>query len=477
MIIDRRSAAFILLLEGLASSGLQMICIRQTVPFVGSSVLTTSVIISTFLAALAIGYFRGGRHSSENHLNKLTHNLILSVGIFGIGLSYPFIAPFFEFSTKLAPHIPLLGNPLVQLSLFCLVVMCPLVFFLGQTVPLLLHSAKASTSKSEATGNATALSTIGNVIGALLTSLVLMYFLGVGYSIFINCLILASCLFFIKTQSKLRYWYVAPVTGLLLVLTFYLNILLPNQTFVKTTPYANFEIKNYRQGKAMIVNNSRASFLTHKTKQGWPYIEMLKLGLFSKHSQGKTVLVLGAGGFTLTAKQEYGAQFTYVDIDPAIKDIAEQQFLGAPIKGHFVAKDARLFLKQTEALWDIIIVDLYTNAGTIPLHTSTIEFFDLVGSKLKPQGTAAINLSADPTLVDRYAQRMDHTIRQALSRCVTDITNYNGFHANILYFCGPPTHPKPALEVYRDQTTQAAVDSYLSRLRLHSTLMPLAQVK
>ena len=52
----KRKAALILLLEGLASSGLQMITIRQTVPFVGSSVLCTSIIISCFLGALALGY-------------------------------------------------------------------------------------------------------------------------------------------------------------------------------------------------------------------------------------------------------------------------------------------------------------------------------------------------------------------------------------------------------------------------------------
>lgn len=53
--ISSQRAMSILFLEGLASSGVQMVTIRQTVPFVGSSVLCTSIIISCFLGALALG--------------------------------------------------------------------------------------------------------------------------------------------------------------------------------------------------------------------------------------------------------------------------------------------------------------------------------------------------------------------------------------------------------------------------------------
>ena len=192
----------LLLLEGLASSGLQMITIRQTTPFVGSSVLSTSVIISCFLGALALGYYWGGQQAPERYTRSLINNLIYSIALFGIGLSYIFVQFFFQSIADLTQGMMLLSNPLLHLTLFCLVIMAPLVFFLGQTVPLLITTAKEETSNSEASGNATALSTVGNVIGCLITSLVLMYYLGVGYSIFINCLILAICLAFVVDWNQ-----------------------------------------------------------------------------------------------------------------------------------------------------------------------------------------------------------------------------------------------------------------------------------
>ena len=93
--ITKRKAALILLLEGLASSGLQMITIRQTVPFVGSSVLCTSIIISCFLGALALGYYWGGQQASERYAKSLVNNLLGSIALFGIGLSYSFVSFFF----------------------------------------------------------------------------------------------------------------------------------------------------------------------------------------------------------------------------------------------------------------------------------------------------------------------------------------------------------------------------------------------
>jgi len=163
--ISRRTAAFVLFLEGLASSGLQMITLRQTVPFVGSSILTTSIVISIFLGALALGYYWGGQQNQSQYTKSLIRNLLISISIFGIGLSYSFVHIFFSSITEITKSLPLIHNPLVHLGIFCLVIMAPLVFFLAQTVPLILNVASQTSTKSKAAGNATALSTLGSVAG------------------------------------------------------------------------------------------------------------------------------------------------------------------------------------------------------------------------------------------------------------------------------------------------------------------------
>jgi spermidine synthase len=464
--ISKKRATIILLLEGLASSGLQMITIRQTTPFVGSSVLCTSIIISCFLGALALGYYWGGRQSQQKYATSLVTNLVGSIAIFGFGLSYTFVSFFFLSLAGMTHGISFINSPLFHLFLYSLFVMSPLVFFLGQTVPLLLNTADQETRKSEATGNATALSTIGNVVGCLLTPLVLMYFLGVGYSIFINCLILAFCLCFVVDWESPKTKYILVVTVTCLTIAFSLNVKEPNRLFAATTPYSNIYVGAHDEGKRFIINRSSASFISTKERKGWPYIEIIKKGIFTDDMQGKDILVLGAGGFTISAEGTHGANFTYLDIDPKIKPLAEQIFLEEPIKGNFIAQDARAFLLTNDKEWDVIVVDLYTNAATIPSHTATYEFFSLVSERLTDDGRVILNIAANPRLQDTYSLNMDNTVRQAFSRCITDITSYQDALVNVVYFCGKQGHPhNPSVaSLYRDDTTKVTVDSYISTL-------------
>lgn len=66
--LSKRRTTFILFLEGFVSVSLQMLMMRQLVPFVGSSVVVSSLVVGFFLASLSLGYAMGGR-VKENHVN------------------------------------------------------------------------------------------------------------------------------------------------------------------------------------------------------------------------------------------------------------------------------------------------------------------------------------------------------------------------------------------------------------------------
>ena len=75
------------------------------------------------------------------------------------------------------------------------------------------------------------------------------------------------------------------------------------------------------------INNSASSFINEQNK-GAAYIELIKKILFNDlQLYNKDILVLGAGGFTLSAENTYGNHFTYVDIDPKIKKVAAPKFI------------------------------------------------------------------------------------------------------------------------------------------------------
>lgn len=50
----------ILILEGFVTISVEILTIRQLIPFYGNSVIITSIIIGIFLLFLAFGYWRGG---------------------------------------------------------------------------------------------------------------------------------------------------------------------------------------------------------------------------------------------------------------------------------------------------------------------------------------------------------------------------------------------------------------------------------
>lgn len=458
--MNRNIVAAILLLEGLASAALQMLAIRQVTGYVGSSILVTSIVISTFLAALALGYWRGGKSQAGNYRDVLVRNLVIAIGIFGIGLSYPVVDVLFSVLDGLTNGMPVIGHPLFHLFVFSGLILAPLVFILAQTVPLLLHTAKSETSKSEATGNLTALSTLGNVFGGLITALVFLTLFGVGSSILLNSAVLfLSLLLAIEIRNRSHWIGIAMSVAFLSIATV-LNVAVERELFQVTTPYANIKIIQYGNeagGKAMLVNDQFASY-TDDENRAWPYVEIMRTAL--KSMEPSEVLVLGAGGFTLSTDEElHKHKFTYVDIDEKLLSVAENHFLGHKVFGDVVSEDARAYLLARERLVDVIVIDLFSSGVMVPAHTATTEFFHLVKSRLKDSGLVMINIAANPMLNDDYSARIDKTIRSSLSRCVTDLSSFRDGLVSLVYFCHGGE--KRSVQVYRDDHEGVSIDAFL----------------
>ena len=450
--LSPNAVALILLLEGLASSGLQMLVIRQTTAHVGSSVLITSIVISMFLAALAAGYYWGGQIQSKAYLRTLKVNLGVSIVLFGVGLSYVFVDSFFGAISALV------GDPLIQLALYCALILVPLVFLLAQTVPLLLNTAKDSTRKSTAAGNLTALSTVGNVIGALLTTLVIMVYFGVGMAVFVNVTLLAAVLLYLLDLRQRSAQFAALATLVALSFIYVLNVKVESDLFDSTSEYSNLKVVETDGGRALMVNQQFASFIDDAGRP-WPYVTWMRDAL--RQLDTPDVLVLGAGGFTLSADSDLDGHFTYVDIDEDLYPLAQEKFLKEKVRGEWVATDARAYLLGAQRQFDAIVVDLFSSAAQIPAHTATVEFFELVDSRVAPGGLVTINVIADPRLTDPYSLRMDQTIRAALPRCTTQLSQYAAGLQNIVYFCTVvDTSGTQIAERYTDDRQSVGIDSF-----------------
>ncbi len=444
---------FVILVEGFVTISAEILTIRQLIPVVGNSVVVTSLIIGVFLLFLAYGYRKGGQYQKD-FVGILKTNFTKSAVWLGAGLSFALIDLFFN-----VIHHYLRVGVLVALLIYLLLVTAPLVYFLGQTVPITMNLIKNVKSTGAIGGKILHLSTLGSFLGAVLTSLFLMNTFGVAWTVVVNYLLLAS-LVLITFKSFKKDGLKIFILCCASLVVYQLNVSAENKLFIKTNSFANYKVIKDGESKILQLNNSFSSRLT-ADKKGLAYIEYIKSILFEDLAlTGKEILVLGAGGFTLSAEQEKGNHFTYVDIDPDIKEVVEDHFL-RPISGEFVAADARTFLNETSKKFDVIISDVYSNKTSIPTHLVTKEYWTQIRNALQPGGVAILNIIARPTLEDDYSRRMDNTIRSEFRRCMVAPFKYSDEVSNIIYLCKEIQEAgENKKELYSDGLNQSALDYF-----------------
>ena len=171
----------------------------------------------------------------------------------------------------------------------------------------------------------------------------------------------------------------------------------------------------------------------------------------------RDILVLGAGGFTLSHREPLN-RYTYVDIDPAIRAIAERDFLREPARGEFVATDARRFVIETTRRYDAVVVDVYSSRSSIPGHLVTREFWRDTRHALKPGGVMLANLILDGRLAGSYARNLLATIESAYGRCAVEVLAKAATSSNVIVTCFAG-ETADATRIYVDERNLADIDS------------------
>lgn len=442
----------VLLIEGYVSVSLQMIALRQVVPFVGSSIAVTSIVITTFLLALAFGYRSGGRRSRQVAA-RVVRNLLWSGLLMSVGLSIAIVSAYFQLARFLSWH------PLVSVAVYTVVFVAPVVFLLAETVVVLVEARKGGLA-SEKAGETFLLSTMGNVVGGLFTTLVIMYFFGVGASIALCVLLLvvASLVWSLSFPISQGRFASAAIAGLACACTASLVISAENDAYDRTTAFASYavrEAKTSQNDVRYLFNNGQNASRTDSNGIGHAYIESFEDRIESRFIEPE-ILVLGAGGFTLGQGRVFG-ETRFVDIDPALEALGER-FLQAKLPGAYIVSDARAYLIDAQEEADVVVVDTFSDRSAVPSHLLTQEFFALVRGVTKEGGLILMNfIASDSDLI--YRRSLDNTIRSVLSDCEIDrLRNPLTEAYNLVYEC--VRQPDVASSrVFVDGSTRAAIDS------------------
>ncbi|MEF8750248.1 MAG: fused MFS/spermidine synthase [Candidatus Accumulibacter propinquus] len=439
----------IVFIEGFCSLGAEVIALRQIIPHLGSSIVVTAPTIGFFLLALALGYHAGAK-IDEGYIEVVAKNFLLAALLVGIGLAGIGVDLLF---TALRP-------PELAYLLLVAGVLCPIAWLLGQTVPILTNLLLRERA-GEASGEALYYSTLGSFLGSLSLSLLVMQWLGVSAAVALCALLLVIGYTLLRGPG----WRTAVISLAVASLTGVANAWLRPEI---ETAYASYlvlpvQYEGAINGRALKNNSSFASLIDDSEPPLYArYIRHIRSLLLDELGfRERRILVLGAGGFTLSHR-EPSNHYTYVDIDPAVRGIAEKHFLGEAARGEFIADDARRFVIRSEQRFAAAIVDVYGSHSSIPGHLVTREFWLATRRVLEPEGLLIANLILDSALATPYSRNLLATIESVYGRCAVEVLQKKQVLANVVVTCrnGQPAEPA---SLFIDERNSADFDLARSR--------------
>lgn len=399
---------FLIFLNGFVSMALELVVMRQLSFFVGSAAVITSIIMGCFMGFMSLGYFLGTR----GNIGAARARRILAVSFLAIAFmailagSFPLVSKYFEWMYAAGVRAGF-----IQTFIFSIAMLSVGPFLFGYNTTLLsriLH--KYNTNYA---GNIMAWDTIGSVMASIATTLLLMPFIGVNHTI-----MLVVTLGLGGALICRRRWWIWVAAAAIFGATVMINSdAVQRKHFGILVNNANSTISVTDGGsvKILYMNGLPMSVYYPQVQLGAEYINYINDNFIYNmpRDRRRKILVLGAGGFTAGLKDTFN-YYTFVDIEGTLKDISEKEFLKQELTPNkrFIVRDASQYLKNTDAEYDLIILDVYSNSYQIPENLITAEFMARIKSRVAPNGIIIMNMVTSASFDDAYTRVFDNTFHR-----------------------------------------------------------------
>lgn len=404
--LSRTTLVFLIFLNGYVSLSLELAVLRQLSFYVGSSAVITSIIMAIFLGFMSLGYFLGESQKIDNKkIHKILNVSFLVIATLSVcAASFPLITQYFTWM-----YAGGIQSGAIQTFIYSLIFLSAGPFLFGFNTTLL--SRQLHTYNKNCTGNIMAWDTIGSVFGSIATTLLLMPFMGVNYTV-----ILITILAVIGALVLSRRWWVWLTCAIVLTASFYIN----SNTYqrekhgiIVNNANSTISVAHWEGGRILYMNGLPMSMYQLDGNMA-DYVNYLNNHFIYNMPADKPhkILVLGAGGFTLGLNDTRN-DYTFIDIEHTLKDVSEKHFLNQKLSPNkkFIVADASQFLKNTTEQYDFILLDVYSNSYQVPESLIAAEFMMRLKSRIAPNGIVAMNMIVSPEFDDKYSRVFDNTFR------------------------------------------------------------------
>lgn len=404
---------------GIGALATEITASRLLAPYFGSSTVVWANLIGIVLAALALGYWLGGRVADRRPDRRLLGWIVLTAAVFVAVI--PFAAkPFLDLTVEGLDSAS--AGAVVGSFLAVLLLCSPPVVLLGMVSPFSIRLAVTSIATAGAVaGRLYALSTAGSLLGTFLPALVLIPAIGTQRTFLVVAVLLAATSCFMLGA---RYLLVtALLAGLLVVQP---GAIKGEKGLIheETSAYQYIAVVQRPDGRRVLHLNEGVAIHSvwrpHTVLTGGEWDAYLALPPLLGRPLRRVAILGNAGGTSARALGVYYPDATIdgVELDPAVTRVGREYFGlddNPRLTVHNV--DARPFLRSTDTTYDLIVVDAYRQPY-VPFYLATREFFRLVRDHLAPGGIVALNVAAvpdDKRLVDAVGGTLAAEFPQVLA--------------------------------------------------------------
>jgi spermidine synthase len=376
----------------------EIVATRVLAPYFGNTIFSVTSVISVVLAALAIGYYVGGKLADRRPSKRIFFGLVFAGGmsVFVLYWMQLVLLP------NMAGHLPLTTGPLI---------MAIILFFvpgliLGTLSPFAIK-LQAMILEKEGIGSISGViffySTMGSIFGSLMAGFVLIPMFGVhatliGVGVVLVALGIVPLVLLGADRRFLgKLSLLAVVVVLLLAMVtpsagkaLYSRDGLYERLYIVDDTYHGKPIRSLYQDRSvsggMYVGSDE--HLHNYTK----YYSLYEI--FTPNP--KRILAIGGGVYTVPKsylKDLPEATIDVAEIEPSLVELGETYF-GVPKDerlNHYI-EDGRRLLNDQSQPYDVIFGDAYHSLYSVPAHLTTKEFFQNVHDKLTGGGLFIMNV-------------------------------------------------------------------------------------
>ncbi|WP_311171919.1 spermidine synthase [Halobellus ordinarius] len=383
--------------SGVTSMGLEILAGRILAPEFGNSIYTWGGIIGVFLAALSLGYHRGGKRAASN----ASHSRL--VGVFLVTALY--VAGVVLFGDLVVQSTDVFPLPSQFASLPAITILFgPPTYLLGYVSPYAAELAGGDVGATA--GHVYAVGTVGSIVGAFATTYVLVPTLSVpqiGLVLGLSAVSAAAAVGApdLRGHSGLR----VGVVAVALVAAAAVGGVGPGVTgdtvYGTQTAYQELRVVDRDDTRTLYLDGQPHSAMDREdpTRHVFEYTRYFHAPLLFTDDVDR-VLFVGGGGFTgprIFHERYPNVTVDVVELDPAVVDAADEYF-GVPDSPRMNVHvgGGRQYLAETNRTYDVIVLDAYRK-DTVPFQLTTVEFMRLAAERLDDDGVLLANIISAPS--------------------------------------------------------------------------------